>query len=465
MCSKNVTDCKPRFVRLTLLPLTGVLLFCIFGTRMLYDEVSQNLRKLRPLEMPAKITKVFSNDTSSEFEEAYRTFVSRLRVGWDSNHKVQVYPKISKKAIERAYKSTDQWTQQIQARLKEQVDWHKDWEKFNQLSSEKKLSVTRVGEAWEQYHRLALSKEKQKPMWSHVQSDGPTLVILNYYEDPLNNKNAAFFFRHHNPDWADVLLIVNGDKNLLKLPLWVNVISRKNIGHEYCAMMEILPLLLYGKPLDGNEELLELWRKKYSYFMLLNASVRGPFYPLWLGGEASSWVDVFKSQLTEEVWLVGTSFNCMRSIPSLYHLQSFTLMTHRRGLELIYLDFQQRLLILEANGQSCDVADGFQEPGKQSVVFVYEIGMTQTFLSRNIGVKSIALGWQDVDFRFSKGVNTLCMKQDDQYFPTKYFGIGLIPFEVIFYKTNTAKFERVNMDTLELYSLWFDRRFENLSVR
>jgi len=230
-------------------------------------------------------------------------------------------------------------------------------------------------------------------------------------------------------------------------------------------MMEILPLLLYGKPLDGNEELLELWRKKYSYFMLLNASVRGPFYPLWLGGGASNWVDVFKSQLTEEVWLVGTSFNCMKSIPSLYHLQSFTLMTHRRGLELIYMDFQQRLLIFEANGQSCDVADGFQEPGKQSIVFVYEIGMTQTFLSRNIGVKSIVLGWQDVDFRFSEGVNTLCMRQHDQYFPTKYFGIALNPFEVIFYKTNTAKFKRVDMDKLELYSLWFDKRFENLSVR
>lgn len=74
----------------------------------------------------------------------------------------------------------------------------------------------------------------------------------------MNHENAAFFFRHHNPDYADVLLIVNGEKHTLDLPRWVKVISRKNIGLEYCAMMEILPLLLYGKHGDGSEELLAL---------------------------------------------------------------------------------------------------------------------------------------------------------------------------------------------------------------
>jgi len=83
---------------------------------------------------------------------------------------------------------------------------------------------------------------------------------------------------------------------------------------------------------------------------------------------------------------------------SLFHLQSFTLMTHRKGLELIYEDFQERLLILEANNNSCSTNQSFRiEKGivpihKMSVVFAYEIGMSQTFLSRNIGIKSIVLG-------------------------------------------------------------------------
>lgn len=506
MCYKNVIDYKPRFFRLRFVALLAIIFFCIVGTRVLYAEVSQSLKKLGPevnaiseqpkeitktipareipakitkissndnpiseqpkeitkaipaSEIPVRITKISSNDIPAASEKAYRTFISRRRVGWGGHQDQVQYPRISAAAIKKTYNSTDQ----IQARLKEQAVWNIDWKKWHAISKKfEDLPLKRVEKAWYDYHLLALSKRNQKSIWSHVQSEGPTLVIFNYYENSLNHENAAFFFRHHNPDWADVLLIVNGDEHTLNLPPWVKVLIRKNIGLEYCAMMEILPLILYGKPLDGNEELLALWRKKYSYFMLLNASVRGPFYPLWQV-EASNWVEVFKSQLTEDVWLVGTSFNCMKSIPSLYHLQSFTLMTHRRGMALIYMDFQQRLLILEASGQSCDVSEGFVELGKQSVVFVYEIGMTQTFLTRNIGVKSITLAWQDVDFRFSEGVNTLCLKQHDQYFPTQYFGITLNLFEVIFYKTNTASFKRVDMDALTLYTLWFDNRAHSL---
>merc|ERR1719320_701040 len=68
--------------------------------------------------------------------------------------------------------------------------------------------------------------------------------------------------------------------------------------------------------------------------------------------------------------------------------------------------------------------------------------MTQTFLSRNLSVKSLSLGWQGIDFRSRKRVNMICMRQEDQYYPKGYFGIDLDPFEVIFYKTNTADVKR-----------------------
>jgi len=369
------------------------------------------------------------------------------------------YINIPVEYIQSTYGSTDNWTDKLQTRIKEKIEWEKAWATFSRTPSRhESISLQNVAQAIADYEQF--SKKVEKPKHSHFQSEGPTLIIYNYYEAPLNHKNAAFFFRHHKPEWADVLLVVNGKTHSLELPSWVKVVQRENFGLEFCAMMEILPTLLYGKSLNQNEQLLALWRNKYSYFVLLNASVRGPFYPLW-PWEDSNWVKVFKDQLTEETWLVGTSFNCMKNEPSLYHLQSFTLMTHRRGLEMIYEDFQYRQLIFKASNQSCDARDTFNEPGKQAVIFVYEIGMTQTFLSRNIGVKSLALGWQGIDFRFPEGVNMMCMKRHDQYFPKWYFGIDYNPFEVIFQKTNTASFKRVDMAMLDIYTLWFDQRVDN----
>jgi len=65
-------------------------------------------------------------------------------------------------------------------------------------------------------------------------------------------------------------------------------VVRPNIGLEFCAMMEVLPMLMY-----------DAGYSKYEYFILLNASVRGPFYAPWPNTEAS-WVDLFKSQLSED---------------------------------------------------------------------------------------------------------------------------------------------------------------------
>jgi len=148
----------------------------------------------------------------------------------------------------------------------------------------------------------------------------------------------------------------------------------------------------------------------------------------------------------------------MKNSPSLYHLQSFALMTHRKGLELIYEDFKMRLLILKVDNKSCTVSPGFSFPEKMSIIFTYEIGMTQTFLSRNISIKSLALGWQNIDLRDTEGVNRICMNQEDQYHHKWYFGGDLNPFEVIFYKTNTANFDRVDMKQLDLYTVLFDER-------
>jgi len=95
---------------------------------------------------------------------------------------------------------------------------------------------------------------------------------------------------------------------------------------------------------------------------------------------------------------------------------------------------------------------------------MYEIGISQTFLSRNIRIKSLTLGWQNVDFRNTEGVRKLCGLQEDQYYQGAYFGGDMSPLEVIFIKTNTADaardgaVKRVNTFLIESYTTWFDER-------
>merc|ERR550534_555550 len=104
-----------------------------------------------------------------------------------------------------------------------------------------------------------------------------------------------------------------------------------------------------------------------------------------------------------------------------------------------------------------------------AVVFAYEIGMSQTFLSRNIGIRSIVLGWQNLDLRNVHGVRKVCMEQEDQYYRGAYFGQDMSPFEAIFVKTNTADAakenapKRVDSDLVEKYTIWFDQRINNMS--
>jgi hypothetical protein len=45
-----------------------------------------------------------------------------------------------------------------------------------------------------------------------------------------------------------------------------------------------------------------------SHFVLMNASVRGPFLG-W--GIRDTWLDYFLAQITDKVKLVGTSINCL----------------------------------------------------------------------------------------------------------------------------------------------------------
>ncbi len=55
------------------------------------------------------------------------------------------------------------------------------------------------------------------------------------------------------------------------------------------------------------------WYNKYKYFIFLNSSVRGPFYPSYLP-PSWQWTQAFTDRLVGDIKLVGSSLVCLPEI-------------------------------------------------------------------------------------------------------------------------------------------------------
>jgi hypothetical protein len=120
-------------------------------------------------------------------------------------------------------------------------------------------------------------KEKNRP-----------LVIYIYAESDNARANLEFFIKKGLHGAADFVFVFNGGTNATKLIPYkpnIEVIQRDNSCFDLGAIGEVLLK-------DG------LW-KKYKRFITLNASIRGPFFPIYSSN--SCWTDVFLDRVTEHV--------------------------------------------------------------------------------------------------------------------------------------------------------------------
>lgn len=113
------------------------------------------------------------------------------------------------------------------------------------------------------------------------------LVLYAYSESKTARPNLEFFIRHALNDAADFIFILNGPTNVgILLPNLPNikVIQRENDCYDLGAYAEVLQ----------TDDLY----KGYEKFILLNASIRGPFMPYWSN---MCWMDMYLGKITEEV--------------------------------------------------------------------------------------------------------------------------------------------------------------------
>ncbi|KAI1661749.1 hypothetical protein F4813DRAFT_398299 [Daldinia decipiens] len=156
------------------------------------------------------------------------------------------------------------------------------------------------------------------PLVEHAVVDSARpLITYAYTESPTVQENLMFFVEHGLHDSADFIFILNGPTNVANLiPSKANiqVISRAN---------ECFDLGVHGEVLrkDG------LW-KKYSRFIILNSSIRGPFMSYW---SRTCWSDAFLSRVTKDVKLVGTTATCHPK----FHIHPTIWATDSVGMELL----------------------------------------------------------------------------------------------------------------------------------
>eukprot|EP00854_Cymbomonas_tetramitiformis_P000339 gene339-621_t len=239
-----------------------------------------------------------------------------------------------------------------------------------------------------------------------------TLVVYSHYESrdinsssststSLARFNLDFFVRvavlgPNAPEQRDVtfLFIINGETLTVNIPTnmsHVVILKRKNIGLEFCGVVEAL------KNLPNLET--------YAHFILLNGSTRGPFVPSWY---RRAWPYIFTEMLNDQVKLVGLAINCYQK--SKLHVQSFFLATDRRGLDII----MPRMICSN---------------DKITVIEQTEVGMTQAVLHEGYNIACTMQYWKDHDFRDLNSTEKKCsIVPNDIFFANAVHAMGACGF-------------------------------------
>lgn len=238
------------------------------------------------------------------------------------------------------------------------------------------------------------------------------VVIYVYAHSAIANENFAFFLRHGLHDAADFIFVFNGDDGGVaeQVPQQPNIriVKRENTCFD---------LGTHGVILKDPDVL----RKQYQRFILMNASVKGPFIPHW---SHDCWSSLFWSPLNDKTKIVGTTVNTQLGH---VHLQSMVLALDRKGIELVL----PLLLCFETKGEAIQQA---------------EVLLAERIVNEAYSYDALSIAYQAKKEEYTPD------SIQDPWYEGGYFDINVDPFEVIFPKNNRG----VNSNVIDRYSSWID---------
>ncbi|KAH8900456.1 hypothetical protein GQ53DRAFT_740549 [Thozetella sp. PMI_491] len=291
------------------------------------------------------------------------------------------------------------------------------------------------------------------PSEAEPTTDRP-LITYVYSETEEARRNFQFFVQHGLHPKADFIFIFNGETDadsLLPQEPWIRSVHRNNTCYDLGSHAEVLTR-------D------DVWRR-YKRFILMNASVRGPFMPTWADNHC--WSESLLARVTDEVKLAGLSINCWPTP----HVQSMVWATDQEGLSLLLNPpatsprHDEWMEILFSHADDFPRPAGYKESGATWV----EKGLSQCFASRQDAVEAeiaatgIILGAEKkVDVMLAKYQASLetdaiafCEPLGvwDPSAEGFYDGTSIHPFETIFIKTNRG----ISPKLIENLSTWIDQ--------
>ncbi|KAF3904473.1 hypothetical protein AA313_de0201913 [Arthrobotrys entomopaga] len=245
-------------------------------------------------------------------------------------------------------------------------------------------------------------KERERPLITYV-----------YFETPNARKNTLFFLAHGLHAEADFIIILNGDTDLEQyVPAAPNikVIHRNNTCYDLGTHAEILTA-------EDNKLM-----NRYNRFIMMNASIRGPFLPTW---SDECWSDAYLDRVSDSTKLVGMTMKCDADGGRRKIMQSMLFATDRIGLQTLLP------IINHCFAKFWDAVRAEEYAAQTMLDTGYNISVLMTSFSSNR------------DY-----VHT-CMHGEvlGNY---RYFGTNLHPYETIFQKAN----RNIASRQLELLTLW-----------
>ncbi|EKD13546.1 hypothetical protein MBM_08264 [Drepanopeziza brunnea f. sp. 'multigermtubi' MB_m1] len=260
---------------------------------------------------------------------------------------------------------------------------------------------------------------------NHGQTTRVPLVTYAYAETPYGRRNLEFFVKHGLHAAADFIFILNGDTDadetiIPKGLSNVKIIKRENTCFDLGAHWEVLTKV----PGDGSGA--KALKDTYHKFILMNASIRGPFVPHW---SKECWTDAYLSKLSDKVKLVGSTINCMGG--GSQHIQSMIYATDRIGLDII--------LLPEGIGECF--------PSLQSAMNA-EIRTTPLVKSKGYHIDVMLANFQsEPDYAYEN-----CTVNGEFLYDGAYYGFSVHPFETIFIKTNRG----ISPKLIDQHTEWVD---------
>jgi hypothetical protein len=191
---------------------------------------------------------------------------------------------------------------------------------------------------------------------------------------------------------------------------------------------------------------------KYKYFIFMNSSIRGPFFPPYFIqflfdyqrelNEPFYWYYVFTKRIDDKVKLVGPTIACT----PLIHVQSYLLTTDFTGLSL--------LLKSATSGDRVNAGVFACHGSQYETTFMSEIAITTQILESGYMINCLISKYQTIDF--SKKDYHKCTIYGSPYTDKWVDGTSLEPYEVVFVKYNDKKLTTDAQERAKLYQRWME---------